>query len=358
MTIILIIGTTVIFSQLDYIQSRELGYNRDYVIEFAAYHADSDAFRNELLQNPNILSFTSSYPPTGELIGTTGFDWEGKTLEEDIMLYPVSVDYDYLKTFGMKMSEGRFFSREYPSDEAQSVVINETAAKIMGLESPLGKRISYSNPYVQIDGQIIGVINDFHHSSLHNEIEPMVFHFPEEFSHISLKLNPENMTETLGFIETTREKYVRGYPFNYEFFDEQINNFYLNESKIASAFRYFTLLAIFIACLGLFALAAYTAEQRTKEIGIRKVLGAPISTIIFMLSKEFTKWVLAASAVAVPAAYFLSRRWLLGFAYRIDLGWEIFAVSIFAALAIAVLTVSYQAIKTATANPVDSLRHE
>jgi putative ABC transport system permease protein len=257
------------------------------------------------------------------------------------------------------MKEGRFFSREFSTDATESVVVNETAVKAMGLESPIGIKISFRD---RVEGRIIGVMKDFHQSSLRNAIEPIVFHFNTEeeegYHHTAIKISAENVPSTLSFIESVWKKYVSNYPFTYEFLDEKTDNFYKTERTIGRIFQYFTSMAILIACLGLFGLASFTAEQRTKEIGIRKVLGASVSRIAAMLSMEFAKWVLMANLIAWPVAYFMSSKWLGEFAYRIPLGWGIFVFSAALALFIAVITVSFQAIKAAAANPVDSLRYE
>jgi len=353
LTLILIITTSVIFLQLRFVQTKDLGFDKDHILTFGLAHADTGVLRNSFLQIPNTLNLTFSEAP-GELMGVMEFDWEGKNPNEDIMLYPIVVDYDYCETFRMEMMQGRFFSREFATDREGAVVINETAVKTMGLEDPVGKRLSYRNR----GGVIIGVIKDFHQSSLHNPIEPMVLWFPEEFFQVCVRISPENVPQTLALMESAWKKLETGYPFRYEFLDKKINDFYQTELKTFIVFRYFSLLAIFIACLGLFGLSSYTAEQRTKEIGIRKVLGASVSGIVGMLSQEFTRLVLIANVFAWPTAYFVSRKWLQSFAYRIPLGWGIFIFALLFSLGIALLTVGYQAFKAARANPVESLRYE
>jgi putative ABC transport system permease protein len=352
-TIILIVITSIIFLQLRFVQTRDLGFDKDHIMTFHLAHADTEVLRNSFFQIPNVLTLTFSREP-GDLMGVTGFDWEEKNPDVDIMLYPVEVDYDYLKTFQMEMVQGRFFSREFTTDGKEAVVINETAARVMGFKDPVGKRLSNQDR----EGTIIGVIKDFHHSSLHNPIEPMVLWFPEEFYQVCVRINPENVPQTLALMESAWKKLNTGYPFSYEFLDKKINDFYQKELKTFIVFRYFSLIALFIACLGLFGLSSYTAEQRTKEIGIRKVLGASVSRIVAMLSKEFTRWVLIANMFACPAAYFISRKWLQSFAYRIPIGWEIFIFALVFSFGLALLTVSYQAIKAARTNPVESLRYE
>jgi putative ABC transport system permease protein len=355
LTIALITATAVIYLQLHFMRTKDLGFNKDHMLLFWTGHAKAEVLRETLKQNPNVLDITFSQSPTAALYGFAGFDWEGRNPEQDIKLYPVNVDYDYIKTFKIEMAEGRFFSRKFSTDALNSAVLNETAVKIMGLESPIGKRISYREQ----DRKIIGVIKDYHVTPLHNRIEPMILWIPEEYHHVCVRINPENVSGTLKFMQKAwLSLAARGYDFEYEFLDSRINGFYSSERKTGVVFRSFTLLAVFIACLGLFGLASFTAEQRTREIGIRKVLGASVSGIVLILSREFTRWVIIANVIAWPVAYFTMRKWLSGFAYRIDLGWEIFGFSALLALVIAIITVSYQSIKAATANPVESLRYE
>jgi putative ABC transport system permease protein len=359
LTVILIIGTTVVYNQIHFLLKRDLGFNKDHILVFALRHFNQEVFTNELLQNPNILSITYSQAPDRQPPGIPNFEWEGKNPEEELLLYPVEADYNYLKTFDMEMLQGRFFSREFTTDASSAFVVNETAAKAMGLEDAVGKRLSFRDFRMEFEGTIIGVMKDFHQSSLHNTIEPLVFYIPrEDYHHVCVKISSNNVPETLAFIETIWKKFTTDYPINYEFLDEKINNFYKTEQTIGQIFQYFTSLAIIIACLGLFGLASFSAEQRTKEIGIRRVLGASVSGIVIMFTKEFTKWIIIATIIAWPVAYFTISKWLQTFSYRISLGWEIFIFSGAAALIIALLTVSYQAVKAALANPIDSLRYE
>jgi putative ABC transport system permease protein len=254
----------------------------------------------------------------------------------------------------MKMALGRFFSREFSTDAAQAAVLNETAVKATGMGSPIGKRISVGDR----EGTIIGVMKDFHQSSLRNQIEPMIFWIREGGPRVCVKINSEHMPETIRFVESTWKRFVRHYPFTYGFLDENIDDLYKVERKIATAFQYSTLVAMCVACLGLLGLASFMAQRRTKEIGIRKVLGATVSNIVLLLSKEFGKWVLLANVIAWPIAYYAMNRWLESFAYRISIGWGTFALAGLFAFLMALITVSSQAIKAALANPVETLRYE
>ncbi len=359
-TIALICITAVIYLQLHYMRSKDLGFTKDHIVTFWGGHADTDIMREKLMQNPNITHFTLSDPPNRAPFGVTGFDWDGRDPEFEAKLYPLTVDEYYLETFEMEMAEGRFFSSKFPTDSTEAVVLNETAVQTLGFASPIGKRISFQNPMRGINRNltIIGVIKDFHQSSLHNLIEPLILWIPDEPIRVCAKIRPDNVPETLAHIENVWTSLVKDRPFEYSFLDQSLNNLYAGERKSAELFRNFTLLTVLIACLGLFGLASFTTEQRTREIGIRKVLGASISSITVMLSREFTKWVIIANVIAWPVAYWVAHTWLKGFAYRIKLGWEIFVLSAVLALMIALFTVVYQAVRAATSDPVDSLRYE
>ncbi len=358
-TIILITGSSIIYNQLNFMRNADLGFDKDHIITFRAgpFERNLNAAKNELLKNPDILAASYSRPPTGKPWGSPEISWQGKTPENRTMMYPYSVDYDYLDTFGMKMKEGRFFSREFTSD-INNYILNEAAVKAAGLDNPVGKPFSLRNR----EGEIIGIIKDFHQSSLHNDIEPLVlFHHRsgEGGPHINVKFKPDNVTETISHIKSVYDNFDRGNrPFSYTYLNETINNYYKSEQKIGKIFRYFTFLTVFISCLGLFGLASFMAERKTKEIGIRKVLGSSVHGIILLLTKEFVKWVVIANIVALPTAWFIMNRWLEAFAYRINISISVFLFSGILALAIAVLTVIYQAVRAAQANPVDSLKYE
>ena len=355
-TIGLIICTAVIYLQLQFMQNRDLGYDTENIISFAGYNdyeENYEAAKSELLQSPHVEAVCRGFPPPAGEWGTTAVDWEGKDPSLEVKIARGACSNDYLKVFNLKIAEGRFFSQKLANDN-QNWVLNETACKAMELEDPIGKWFSLRGQ----KGTIIGILKDFHGSSLHNPIAPVAMQ-PGQGFHVFVKYRPGNMGELLTFLKTKWDKFVGTHiPFRYGFVDENIKNWYMTEQRIGKIFRYFTILTVFIACLGLFGLASFMAEQRTKEIGIRKVLGAGISGIVMLLTKEFAKWVVVANIVAWPAAYLVSKRWLQGFAYRIELGWEIFVFSAVMALLIAIATVSYQAMKVATANPVKALRYE
>jgi putative ABC transport system permease protein len=283
---------------------------------------------------------------------------EGSDLDQTESIGRIRIDSDFISTMDIKLISGRNFSPQVSMDQRDLIIVNETATQQWGWDDPVGKTIHVLEDR-PITKTIIGVVGDFHVESLHRKIEPVFFEYmPESSRYLSIRIRPENIPGTLQYIERTFKKIDPLLPFDYTFLDESFDSKYKAEEKLIQIFTYFTLLAIFIACLGLFGLASFTTEQRTKEIGVRKALGATISSIMILLSKEFTKWVLVANIIAWPMAYVAMNHWLQNFAYRIDIGLGIFILAALLAFVIAMLSVGYQAIKAARANPVDSLRYE
>ncbi|MBN1272085.1 MAG: ABC transporter permease [Candidatus Aminicenantes bacterium] len=354
LTITTIICTLFIYRQMRYIKNKDLGFNKDFIVLVDDFHSDYDVLRTGMMQIPGVVSVSASIPPDRRPWGDPGFSWEGKSPDNRVLLYALGVDPDYLKTFGIKMAQGRFFSREVASDATDAVVINQTAARTMGLENPIGKRLKHR----QREGTIIGIVEDFHQSSLHNTIEPMVLFSRSESPNICVRISPKDVPATLAALKETYEKHVTWYPFKYRFLDESLDANYKAEQRIETIFKFATLTIIFVAVLGLFGLASFTAEQRTKEIGIRKVLGASVTGIVVRFSKQFAGWVLLANVLAWPGAYIAARFWLRHFAYRIDIGPAVFLLSALLAVVIALGTVGFQAVRAAKADPVESLRYE
>ena len=359
-SVILMICTFVVMDQMDFIKKRDIGFNRQQIIYLRLrgnLDERSEAFKQELLSDPDILSATlCSNLPTAIVHVDVGLDWEGKDPEDPGRMNVLSVDDDFLETFQMQLVEGRGFEKEFTADRV-NVILNESALEKTGMESPIGKRFTFDEE----KGEIIGIVKNFHFRTLHSEISPLVMiRDPSQYTYICLKTktSDKDLSATIAHIQKTWSTFIPGHEFFYGFLDEHFENMYRSEQSLGKIFNYFTFLAIFISCLGLLGLAAFMAERRTKEIGIRKVLGASDSGIIVMLSKEFTKWVLLANIIAWPVAYFVTRKWLQNFAYRIDIGLRTFYLAAALALVIALITVSYQAIKAALANPVDSLRYE
>jgi putative ABC transport system permease protein len=280
--------------------------------------------------------------------------WEGKKPLDKIETEVNSVDYDYLKTFNMKMAQGRYFSDKFPTDLNEAVVLNETAVKALGLKNPVGRQFEYRGKR-----HVIGVIKDFNFYSLHEKVKPLIlFVAPYWYHSLYIKIQDKGLMNTTHFIEQTIKQAIPDYPFVYTFLDDDLNQLYQTEQNTGSILTIFSLLAICISCLGMLGLIAFVTASRTKEIGIRKVLGASIPGIVLMLTKDFTKWILLANVFAWPIAFYVFNKWLQDFAYRIELSWWMFALAGWLTLMIALLTVSWQAIRAATANPVKSLKYE
>jgi predicted permease len=360
LTILLIVCTTIVYNQMNFMRKKKLGYNKEYLV-YAVLRGDMrkqfDAVKEELLNNPNILEVTSSatIPTYGYNFSNSLWRWEGQSPDEEILMRASFIDYNYFKTFGMEIIEGRPYSKEYSTDPTEALIVNEEAVKVMGLESPLGKRLGIGDN----QAKIIGVVKNYHFRSLKQEIEPLILILnPRQCWALFARISSKDVPHAIGHMEKVWGQFAPAYPFNYRFMDEAIDNLYRSEQQIGTIFRYFAILAILISCLGLFGLASYMAEQRTKEIGIRKVLGATVSNILLLLSKEFAKWVLIANVISWPIAYYAMNRWLQGYAYRIGIEVWSFVLAAALALAIALFTVSYQAVRAATAHPADALRYE
>jgi len=356
LSIILIIGTTVVYLQLDFIRHKNLGFNKEHLVILNIPRTLRNKFevlKTELLKNPNIQSVSSaSDKPFGGISATL---WEGKNKDKNVDLFWVAVTEDYLETMGMEMKAGRFFSSEFPSD-TKNFVINETAVMRLELEEPLvGQQVEI----FEETGTIVGILKDYHFQSLHSPIGAQCLVFRDSGQpFLFARVKPGNLPQTLQAMEEAWNSLENNYAFTYSFFDEDFDRIYRSELKFGEIFKYFSILAIFISCLGLFGLSSFMAEQRTKEIGVRKILGASAAGIAVLLSKEFTKWVLIANMIAWPAAYFIMDVWLGTFAYHTNIQIWIFLGSAVLALVIALLTVSFQAVKAALSNPVTSLRYE
>jgi len=313
--------------------------------------------------------FLAAFQPVeilpGGPVGQMTFRAESSPVHPDpLTMRMLWVDHDFIETLGIELGPGRNFSKDHPTDATEAFILNETAVKQLGWESPgaaIGKpfeRIYGPKPDERVTGRIIGVAKDFHFRSLRFDIEPLVIHLWPWLNYIIVRVQPDHVPSTLAFLERTWQKFDPNHPFEYYFLDDRFASLYRAEESLGQISGAFATLAIFVACLGLFGLAAFTAEQRTKEIGIRKVLGASISGIVLLLSKEFTKLVLVSNLIAWPIAYWAMNRWLQDFAYRIHIGVGTFLLAGVLALIIALLTVSFQAIKAALANPVKALRYE
>jgi putative ABC transport system permease protein len=367
-SIVLIIGTLVVSKQLNYVRNARLGYDKDHVIALRIRNEETqkrhEAIRNELLKNPSILSVSSSSSLPLETNSFSAHHVTGEPFEEMIMLFTQNADEHYLDTYKMEITQGRNFSKDFPTDSQNAIIINEAAVIKLGWQDdPLGKEIDALLSLTEMKTyRVIGVVNDYHFQSLHEEIQPLVlYHVPPDggnYYRMSLRVRPEKIQETVAFLRSKWIEFDSQYPLEFVFVDEQYDSLYRAEERLGQLFGYFTVLAVLIGCLGLFGLSAFSAEQRTKEIGIRKVLGATTSGVITLLVREFTKWVLVAVLVAWPVGYYIMNTWLQNFAYRIGLGLDTFLLAALLALIIAVMTVAFQAVKAAVSNPADSLKYE
>jgi putative ABC transport system permease protein len=364
-SIVLIIGTLVIYNQLKYIQAKDLGYNRDHVLTVQnvwALGMQAKLFKQEVKQLPGVLNatLTGDTPTSGN--SNSGSIFKSPTLNASsgLLVQQWQVDENYINTLGMKIIAGRDFSNQFLTDST-AVIINESAARLLGFSKPLDKFLyrpqdDYGKKVKTY--HIIGVVKDFNFKSLRDNIEPMVLKNEDNNGALSIHISSNNIAVLLSQIENKWKSFSPNQQLNYSFMDQQFDAAYRSEQRMGKIFLSFTTLTIIIACLGLFGLAAYAAEQRTKEIGIRKVLGANLSTIVGLLSKDFLKLVLISIVIATPFAWWGMQKWLQSFAYRQNMQWWVVALAGFAAILIAFVTISFQSIKAALSNPVDSLRSE
>ncbi len=367
-SIVLIITTIIVFQQLRYMQETSLGYDKEHVITLPYYNSINpqyEAFRNELMQNSGVKDVArSSRIPTGRLL-----DANGASASTGNSLRPVTADikflaadYDFIPTYGIQLVAGRNFSRAYGMDTT-NFILNEASINAIGWKSPqdaVGKDFQYGGR----NGHVIGVIKDFHFESLRQKIVPIVLVNPpvspadSRFNKLSIKVTGNNIPSALASVEKTWKKFLPEIPYQYSFLDEKFTELYQSEQRQGTIFTVFACIAIFIACLGLFGLSAFAITQRVKEIGVRKVLGANVSSIVTLLSKDFLQLVLIAAIIAFPIAWYAMSHWLRDFAYRVNIHWWVFVLAAILALIVALATVSFQAIKAAAANPVKSLRSE
>lgn len=370
-SIILIIGTAVIYKQLNYIQNKKLGFDKEQVVILHDAYALGDqtkSFKNEMLGYSNIKSASlSSYLPVNSARSDMTFWPEGRPENDNMVSMQFwKVDHDYVPTFGMEIVKGRNFSEKFSTDST-ALILNEAAVKKFGFKDPIGKRIS---SYVLNDDDfsvntdelktysVIGVVKDFHYESLRDNISPLCLMLPHTSGNLSFRVNTDDMSTVLAELESHWKKFAPGQPFEYSFLDDRFAEMYQTEQKIGKIYGVFAAIAIFIACLGLFGLAAFTAEQRTKEIGVRKVMGASVWDVVLLMSRQFSKLVIIAFILAAPISWMIMNGWLENFAYRTNISLGVFLLAGGLAFIIAWLTMSYQSVKAAMANPVNSLRSE
>ena len=362
-SIVLIAGTTIVYRQLTYIQNVKLGYDKNQVIvlpETWLLGKNQDAFYNEILQLPRVVNVTiSGYLPAGDSYGNNYFIYPRNNQAQLVKTLRYDVDYNYLATLGMKMVYGRNFSKDFGTDSS-GIIINETAAKALGLgQNALDKIVSSrDNNGSQKSYHVIGVVKDFHFKSMHELISPLVMLLGHGAGTMIVKVNTKDIAGLLATMKKNWASLSAEGPMSYSFLDERVKKTYEAEQKMSLILGIFAGLTILVACLGLFGLVTFTAERRTKEIGIRKVLGAGVPGIVQLLSKDFLKLVFVSIVLATPVAWWAMNKWLQDFAYRITISWWMFAIAGAVAILIALFTVSFKAIKAAMANPVKSLRSE
>ena len=354
----LMICTGIVTSQMNFIQEKNLGFNKEHVIYLPIRSKDTreklNLLKSELLNDPQIISAAAGSGLSGASGSEGTVTVAGTNGQTKLMMRYSYVDPDYIKTMQMKIMQGRNFSALHSNDSISSVIINETAVKKFGWKDPIGKQFE-DNPVKTV----IGVVKDFNFFSLHSTIGPLIMSIqPEQFNYLLIRIKPGNIPAAVNFIENTWKSIVPGQPFDYSFWDKHFDEIYKDDQQTGQMFEFFSLLAIFIACLGLFGLSSYTVEQRTKEIGVRKVLGASVTGVVLLLSKDFLKLVLAAVIIAVPISYLEMSNWLQDFAYRIKIESSVFIFVGLLVFVIAIITISFQAIKAATSNPIKSLRYE
>jgi hypothetical protein len=356
----LIIGMLVVARQMHYIQNKNLGLDRENIfyvrIEGALDEPKRmETFRQELLRRPSIASATVTMSlPQNIQSSSSDLNWPGRDPKKDNNVSAMTVGYDFVKTMGIKLVDGRDFSKDRVTDTS-AYLINESAARLMGMKDPVGREITFWHG----KGPIVGVMKDFHLQSLHQPITPLVLALqPGNTSFLLVRTQAGETPRALADLEQLTKQFNPNYPFQYHFADEEYDRMYRSEQQVSLLINYFGVLAIVISCLGLFGLAAFTAQQRTKEIGIRKVLGASVVSLVSLLSKDFLKLVLVALVLAVPVAGWALGKWLGSFTYNTGLAWWIYAVAGLLAVGIALLTISFQSAKAALKNPVKSLRSE
>jgi putative ABC transport system permease protein len=355
-SVALIFCTIVVYNQLLYMKNKDLGFIKDHVVIVPYQEKGITALKNQFLQNAQILDVCSSDELPHSISSASYGEWDGYDPEDELVVYRNWVDTRFLGFYDIPIIQGRGFSEEYNDEEGHAYILNEAAVNVIGWKDPIGKRFGFSEEEM---GVVIGVVKDFHFAPLHIDIGPLALTpHSEKTEWLCIKINPHNIPDTLASIERTWKEHSLEREFSYTFLDDRLDRMYRTEKKLGKTFSIYTTIALFIACLGLFGLAVFSAERRTKEIGIRKVLGASGPQIFILLSKEFVRWVLLANIIAWPIAYFAMNKWLQSFAYRTQIGTVAFLLSSGAALLIAWFTVSFQSIRSACTNPAVSLRYE
>jgi len=364
-TFFVCLGTLVVLRQLHFVQNRDLGFDKEHVViihRADALRPERLAFKQSLVRYPDILAVSHSESLPGRHFDPTTHRLEGSPPTEEHRLMTMYADEDFSSLLGLEVAQGRYFDSRIPTDATSAVVINEAAARAMGLSDPVGKRIhkEWGGAKPGEFVTIIGVLKDFHFASLHQEIQPMIIRpfMDRWWNYTSIKIRSDNIPRTLGLIESEWKTFTGGQPFEYSFLDSDFDRLYKAEQRTGRIFGIFGFLALFVACLGLFGLLSFTVERRTKEIGVRKILGASVAQITALITQEVFILILVASFVAAPVTYLVMQKWLQNFAYRIPMSGIMFLVTALFLMMAALMSVGFRAIKAATANPSESLKYE
>jgi putative ABC transport system permease protein len=364
-SIVMLVCTWLVYDQLQYMREKDLGFNKEHIVRMSLstqeMRENYEALRSRLLEIPEVINVATAGTSPGYGVGKNLInveDQNGELVERGIDMY--TVDYDYISTLVFQIVEGRDFSREYPSDSSAAVIVTEAMAKRMGWDSALGKKFSFMGG----DGQepepmfVVGVIKDYHHASLYDIIEPILLLPRVNLRVLHIKVDGDNIKNAISRIESIWNEVQRDQPFEYTFLDQEFQEQYHNDETRGQIFTVFAGLTMAIACLGLLGLASYTAEQRTKEISIRKIVGANIQSLVYLVSKEFVLLVIISILIGLPLAYYFMQQWLQNFAFAMDISWMSFVLVSVVAILIAFGTVGYHTVRAAMANPVDALKEE
>ena len=366
-SVTLIAGTIIIKNQLDYMQEKNLGFKKEQLLIIQKPHIAGfmqgkvEAIKNEFLKNPNVLNVSNSSRLFENGIPGNGFIFNKRITTDPVEMQVVHTDYDFIETYQIELKDGRIFDREFSTDTS-AVLVNEASLKFFGTDDVIGKELYRINTYGSADSyKIIGVIKDFNYESLHRKVRPLILKLSnniDDASIFTVRVSSKNIPGTIEYLNTTWGKFSNGEKFYYSFVNEHLAHLYNNERRTNIIVSLFSVIAILIACLGLFGLVSFVTEQRTKEIGIRKVMGASVTEIILILSRKFAVWVLIANIIAWPIAYYVMSNWLENFAYRVNINWFVFILSGLSTLIIALATIGLHTVRAANANPIKSLRYE
>lgn len=362
-SVTMIISTWVVYDQLEFLRSKDLGFNKEHIVRIVMFNEEMQGripvFKEELRKLSSVVDVGTANASPGYGIGKNLLnveDSEGALVERGIDLY--GIDYDYITALGFEIVEGRNFSRDFPSDTSGAVLVTEAMAKRMNWDGSIGKKFQMGIGEGAPFAEVIGVVKDYHHRSLYDVIEPILFYLNENNNIVHVKIQGGDPAESLAEVEGAWKKVFPNRPFEYNFLDQEFDEQYRNDQRQGQVFSIFTVLTIIIASLGLLGLAAYSTQQRTKEIGIRKVAGAGLHNIVFLISRDFLVLIAISFLLAFPLAWFFTDNWLQHFAYRVEIDFLIFPLAAFLALVITFLTISYHTFKAASMNPATSLREE